>query len=159
MAGYDGFSMSNNAVQAYADGLVPASKTGVPAHLVEIYVQPVEWHHTSAKYNATNFYNRTEVRAVFGIEPSEDYDADPQAVAALAEAKAAPKSRMVMARKIEWLEWPGNVGRYGRKAPPIEHAAENIEVTLRGQMVEFTADGQTWRKKIGANGFRIMEAL
>ena len=158
MAGYDGFSMSNNALSAYADGLVPASKTGVPAHLVEIYVRPVEWHHTSAKFNATNFYDRAEVRAVFGLEPSEDYEADPAAVAALAKAKAAPKSRTVVARKIEWLEWPGNVGRYGRKAPPIEHRAENVEVKLHGQIAEFIADGQTWRKKIGANGFSMTEA-
>ena len=34
MAGYAGFSMSNNAVAAYDSGLVPASKIpGVPAAL------------------------------------------------------------------------------------------------------------------------------
>ncbi len=34
---YIGHSMSERAVQAYEGGLVPASKTGVPAKLVEEY--------------------------------------------------------------------------------------------------------------------------
>jgi len=48
MAGYNGFSMSNNAVRAYNNGLVPASKvSGVPSALVKEYGRPVEYHHSS----------------------------------------------------------------------------------------------------------------
>ena len=62
MAGYNGFSISNNAVAAYDDGLVPASKVpGVPAVLIKAHCRPTKWHHSSKNYNRTNFYNPAEV--------------------------------------------------------------------------------------------------
>ena len=78
MAGYaDDFSMSNNAIDAYARGLRPRSKwskadilDALPAEaraylkldqyplefLREYFLYPEEWHHTSKLYNKTEFY-------------------------------------------------------------------------------------------------------
>lgn len=84
MAGYDGYSMSNNAREAYESGEKPMSKwtkTAIMDELDKAYCAgdlPLEaletadgmkasdlkdavlvyasWHHTSAKYNKTAFY-------------------------------------------------------------------------------------------------------
>lgn len=78
MAGYDGFSMSNNAREAYRQGKAPLSKWTkymILAQLREEYPElypvakqcrfeflrerllySIEWHHTSSKYNCTDFY-------------------------------------------------------------------------------------------------------
>ena len=70
MAGYNGYSMSNNAVAAYDDGLAPASKwveflknfspvfKGIVARDIIAGADADEWHHTSKQYNRTNFYSR-----------------------------------------------------------------------------------------------------
>lgn len=83
MAGYHGWSMSNNAVQAYEDGEKPMSKwtkqafietiadmTGKDEEEVKKALKPYSasvlrsrllgrssWHHTSSHYNRTDFYN------------------------------------------------------------------------------------------------------
>ena len=60
MAGYDGHSMSNNARDAYAQGKMPASKLakklGVATPTIRHFFDACEWHHTSKKYNQTDFY-------------------------------------------------------------------------------------------------------
>lgn len=82
MAGYNGYSMSNNAVAAYADGEMPLSKWTKTAildaifenceiaeekenllrkmtakELKDAFLKLSSWHHTSKFYNCTNFYN------------------------------------------------------------------------------------------------------
>jgi hypothetical protein len=63
MAGYDGYSMSNNAVAAYEDGEAPASEVarrigrGATAKAVAEVLPRSSWHHTSKMYNCTNFYD------------------------------------------------------------------------------------------------------
>lgn len=83
MTGYNGWSMSNNAVQAYEDGEKPLSKwtkktfidiiadmTGKDEEEVKKALKPYavstlrsqllglsSWHHTSSHYNRTNFYS------------------------------------------------------------------------------------------------------
>ena len=75
MAGYDGYSMSNRARQAYSEGLLPASKMvaqlkkryprsfrGLTVAIFrEVVGQGDEWHHTSKKYNETKFYSMKSV--------------------------------------------------------------------------------------------------
>ena len=77
MAGYHGYSMSNNAVSAYEAGEKPISKwtkkaiveeaerAGFPAEAMEAvkkrtdlksFLKRSSWHHTSARYNRTDFY-------------------------------------------------------------------------------------------------------
>nr|DAI08101.1 MAG TPA: hypothetical protein [Caudoviricetes sp.] len=76
MAGYQGYSMSNNAVSAYDDGEKPISKwsesdvisaiadeLGVNESDIKLkypyryYLKKTSWHHTSSKYNKTDFYS------------------------------------------------------------------------------------------------------
>lgn len=82
MAGYNGWSMSNNAVDAYENGEMPLSKWDKKAILDAIEYEDLElkcsldkmralplkilkeyflkytsWHHTSKFYNCTNFYS------------------------------------------------------------------------------------------------------
>lgn len=82
MAGYSGYSMSNNAVEAYESGEKPISKWTKEAIFFEIKDQEPElkcsveklkklpvkllkevclrrssWHHTSNHFNKTDFYS------------------------------------------------------------------------------------------------------
>ncbi len=84
MAGYNGYSMSNNAVAAYSNGEKPYSKWTKSAFNTEIsnmiingdlpeeiipeieklkvtelkqFLVASSWHHTSCKYNRTMFYS------------------------------------------------------------------------------------------------------
>lgn len=75
MAGYNGYSMSNNAVEAYREGEKPLPKwTKVDildelseeqrlaavrislSTLRELFLEYRGWHHTSSRYNRTDFY-------------------------------------------------------------------------------------------------------
>lgn len=80
-AGYHGYSMSNNAVDAYENGEKPLSKWAKTdilselheigysddviqiaknlslAELKSIFLYKSSWHHTSKMYNRTNFYS------------------------------------------------------------------------------------------------------
>lgn len=75
MAGYKGYSMSNNAIEAYNNGERPLSKwnkkavieyiaedLGVSTEEVQLkynydyYLTKKSYHHTSCKYNKTDFY-------------------------------------------------------------------------------------------------------
>lgn len=72
MSGYDGYSMSNRARRAYADGKMPLSKirkrdleeNGIDVTVsqfkraVELgVIDASEWHHTSKRYNKTKFFD------------------------------------------------------------------------------------------------------
>jgi|GEM_PF-4536273 len=61
MAGYNGYSKSNNAIGAENDGRFPASKIAsmlkVKAGAVKELLSAVEWHHTSKFYNITMYYS------------------------------------------------------------------------------------------------------
>ena len=61
MTGYDGFSKSNNAIAAEENGLYPASvlarRLKVKTAAVRALLAPEEWHHTSKRYNRTDYYS------------------------------------------------------------------------------------------------------
>lgn len=66
--GYIGFSMSVNAANAYARGLLPASKAARQfgfknALAVRCCVHSSEWHHTSKEFNSTDFFDVEEAVA------------------------------------------------------------------------------------------------
>lgn len=59
MSGYHNYSMSNRAVAAYRNGLLPLSKIKAPAAFKKVAAELAgyeEWHHTSKMYNKTYFY-------------------------------------------------------------------------------------------------------
>ena len=94
MAGYNGWSMSNNAVQAYEDGEKPLSKwtkktlvyeladalDAEPEEVAEVLkpytVKEVKnkcltyssWHHTSSRYNRTAFYELDDFEDLADLE-------------------------------------------------------------------------------------------
>lgn len=154
MAGYDGYSMSNNARMAYYNGLKPASKiSGIPSALIAQFCTADEWHHTSSKYNRTNFYDVAKVRVVFGIDPeSEDIEASfSQAAAdALAASKAPKTAEVLTGRTVHWIEWVGGF----KHAKAVKHIAENCIVEIKGAFATITTPtGEVFRKKVGANWF------
>jgi hypothetical protein len=162
MSGYSGFSMSNNAVEAHRRGLVTAKDTGVPAHLVEEYCRYEEWHHTSSMYNSTPFYNREYVRATFGLEKSEDYDPDPEAIEALQSYKRNLKNSKTYDNcHVEWIEWSGT--RKHPRATKME--ANGCRVTVKGNTatIELPPDScwhkKSFKKRLTANGFSFSTSV
>jgi hypothetical protein len=88
MAGYSGYSKSNNAIDAESRGLMTASQCGkalgIPSKCIKKNLEPVEWHHTSKFFNETDYYDCTLLIAIkneiplkdmgdgdFGFEPSD----------------------------------------------------------------------------------------
>ncbi len=64
MSGYDGYSMSNNAMDAYDDYKMPLSRLKSFLGITDVSCSACEWHHTSKYYNAVNFYDaRDAVRS------------------------------------------------------------------------------------------------
>ena len=156
MAGYSGYSMSNNAVAAYDNGLVPASKIpGVPAALVKEFCSPSEWHHTSMHFNRTNFYDRDEVLAIFGKIAHEDYEADPDAIEALKsyrKTKAAEDVKVHENQTVEWAEWSGSRAHRVCK----DKICSGCTVAVKGSTATITLPtGGTFQKRIKTTGFRF----
>lgn len=160
MAGYNwAAGMSNNAVEAYENGLVPASKIrGVPASLVDDFCRPREWHHSSSFYNKTKFYDPKEVRATFGLIKHPAFEPSEKAIAALKEYKEERRASKKSGPEIhtdctvEWLEWQGQ----GRRRYPVERKETGCTVSIRGNTVTITLpSGETFAKRFGTNGFYL----
>lgn len=130
MAGYNGFSMSNNAVIAYESGEKPLSKwrktdiicavqkaikeeeltlncsmdklKKVPVKaLKRMCLSYSSWHHTSNHYNRTDFYSLD----IIGIEKITDEEIEKVIADCKSEKKTEPKEEKW---KCTFLEW----GRY-----------------------------------------------
>jgi len=72
MAGYAGYSKSNNALSAEADGRYPLTQavrvlakeakiTQAQARIILEKRGTNEWHHTSSRYNCTEYYDVNSV--------------------------------------------------------------------------------------------------
>lgn len=166
MAGYNGYSMSNNAVAAYQNGEKPLSKwtkadilstikeldielkcdfsklQKVPVRaLKDICLYCSSWHHTSNHYNKTNFYSIDTGR----IKDLSNNDID----TIIVNSKVTVAVPLEQKWKCAFLEWSGS-----RKHPK---ATEVIEVgTVKGDWF-YRADGS--KKKTTANGFRFIEKI
>nr|DAG52898.1 MAG TPA: hypothetical protein [Caudoviricetes sp.] len=166
MAGYNGFSMSNNAVAAYEDGEKPLSKWTKTDIFDAINEQEVElkcsieklkklpvkvlkeicltyssWHHTSNHYNKTDFYS-LDVDRIENLTDDKieelllDYKTDKKAESKPSEEKW----------KCAFLEWSGS-----RKHPVATEVIE--EGIIKGNWF-YRKDGS--KKKTTANGFRFI---
>lgn len=157
MSGYNwAAGMSNNAVAAYQSGLVPASKIkGVPAALVEQFCTPSEWHHASKAFKCVNFYDPDHVRGVFGLEASEEANAE--AIVALNRWKKSKKSAAVVHADcvVEWLEWSGSLSR----PTCIERRETGCTVSVKGQTATVTLPGGAgaaiFTKRLSTRGFKF----
>ena len=153
MSGYNGFSMSNNAVAAYDDGLLPASKIkAVTPILIERFCRYAEWHHSSKAFNRVKFYDPDYVLATFGLIPSDDHDANDAAVTALAAHKAEKKSgpEILDNCTVEWIEWTGSL----RRPKATERKEEGCMVAIKGQTATITTrSGEVFVKRLSTRGF------
>lgn len=148
MAGYHGFSKSNNAVAAEEDGRFPASvlakRIGVKTGAIKALMSPSEWHHTSSRYNRTNYYDEAE--ALEMINGLKAWDEPSKGVA---EYEGCT---------VTWLEWSGT-----RKHPKAsERKAEDVTVTIKGEWATFEAKATAsltiaMRKKLTTRGFCVVQ--
>ena len=165
MAGYYGFSMSNNAVEAYKNGEMPLSKWTKKAILEEAEKYDLQcsleklkriplavlrdkllyessWHHTSKFYNETNFYS-------FDVDEMSEITDDQldQWMETFSRKKKAVASEERW--KCSFLEWSGT-----RKHPHAERVVDTG--TIRGNWF-YRDHGR--KKSIDANGFIKVERL
>ena len=147
--------MSNNAINAYEKGLVPASKIlSIPTKLIKKYCKYAESHHTSKHFNMTNFYNEKYVRAIFGLDASDVYDSVPDAVQELKKYKENSKEAAKIYEKcqVEWLDWSGS--RRHRQCKDM--SATNCKVSIKKETATITLpDGSSFQKRLSTNGFKI----
>ena len=171
MAGYNGFSMSNNAVTAYESGEKPLSKwtktdilegiekaireeeltlnfsmeklKKIPVKILkDICLKYSSWHHTSNHYNKTEFY-------------SLDYDeivelTDEKIENILSEYKSEKPVEPAEERwQCAFLEWSGT-----RKHPKATEVIE--EGVVKGDWF-YRADGT--KKKTTSNGFKFIKKI
>ena len=171
MAGYYGFSMSNNAVDAYESGEKPLSKwtkTDIIAAiedaiseeeltllccieklkkapvtvLKDLCLEYSSWHHTSKYYNKTDFYSLNIDR----LERLTDEDITKE----IAEYRQKKKTEPTAEKwKCAFLEWGGT-----RKHPTATEIVE--EGLVKGNWF-YLSNGT--KKKTTANGFRFIERI
>lgn len=163
MAGYKDYSMSNNAVFAYGNGMRPFSKWTkkeilqmlkakhvVSTEHMNIFTKMTlaqlkdavlcyeEWHHTSSYYNKTDFYR-------VDYDPKMDYTIFLKEVAQ--DKPKEEESEEVWLCK--YLEWGGS-----RNHPTVkEHMAYGV---VKGDWFYFipTGENSVRRKKVSGNGFQ-----
>ena len=162
MAGYKGYSMSNNAVEAYRYGEKPKSKwtkesilvqmkrDGVPikkiqeiskmsaADIRDEFLSVSSWHHTSKHYNRTDFYSVDSGKA-------EEYDM--KGYVKFKPIKTEKKKDEGKKAYAEYLVWSGT--RNHPKATEVR--SEGI---VKGDW--FYLPYGT-KKSIWARGFRILK--
>lgn len=169
MAGYNRFSMSNNAVAAYEDGEKPLSKwtktdifdainerevklkcsieklKKLPVKVLkEICLTYSSWHHTSNHYNKTDFYS-LDIDRIENLTDDKieelllDYKANKKVESKPSEEKW----------KCAFLEWSGS-----RKHPVATEVIE--EGIIKGNWF-YRKDGS--KKKTTANGFRFIKQI
>lgn len=151
MAGYDGFSMSNNARAAYDSGKRPLSqiKAGDLAtagwHSTLTFAkwlarngkwQPSEWHHTSKKFNTTDFYDPAEL-----VEWWSELTAAEQEGLMQQFRKPAPQQESTHRVAGTYIEWSGS----RRHPKPIKR---EFTGTLCGDWIQIDGGG---RKKATGN--------
>ena len=169
MAGYNGFSMSNNAVAAYEEGEKPLSKWTKSNIFESIKVQGVElkcsieklkklpvkvlkeicltyssWHHTSNHYNKTDFYSLD----LDSLEKLTDTKID-ELYSNYKENKKTEDKPLEEKWKCAFLEWSGS-----RKHPKATEIVE--EGVIKGNWF-YRKNGS--KKKTTANGFKFLKRI
>lgn len=169
MAGYNGFSMSNNAVTAYEDGERPLSKWTKADILSAIEEQEIElkcsieklnklpvkvlkrvgltyssWHHTSNHYNRTDFYSLDLDR----IQDLTDEKID-KLILNYKENKKAETKPLEEKWECAFLEWSGT-----RNHPKAKEVIE--EGIVKGDWF-YRKDGS--KKKTTARGFKFLKKI
>lgn len=174
MAGYNGYSMSNNAVSAYGDGEMPKSKWNkkniletieqmiddglntqinisefnkLPSNILKTFLKRSSWHHTSSKFNITDFYKIDE-EAVVNLSKEQ--------IEILKKIyKEEKKENKRLVSKVEqwevvYLIWGGT-----RKHPKATEYKEIVEYDKSKNYV-ITSNG---KKMTNSNGFNFIKKV
>lgn len=163
-AGYSGYSMSNNAVSAYADGEKPKSKwmkndfieltkeinpsklelvSALPINVLrDVLLYKSSWHHTSSMYNRTDFYS-------FDEDALDDLTQE-KVSRLLSAKKETPVENPIRKGDIDYITWEGT--RNYPKA--VKHTLRDVNIQVKGSFYIITDDNgkEILRKKIGSNG-------
>lgn len=156
MAGYNGFSMSNNAVAAYSNGEKPYSKwtkadilSELPeeldtakkltvSELKGLFLHRTSWHHTSSHYNRTDFYSVWS-----------DGVTNEQILDIIANRQPVEKKAVQLVKaKVHYLTWEGT-----RKHPK---AIQHEGYAIMNDKWAWTEDG---KKSRTAKGFHVIETF
>lgn len=179
-SGYNGFSMSNRAVEAYANGERPLSKwtktdilsdlkklgvdDGMIKELKKLSKQSLanaflycsSWHHTSSYCLKTNFYSVDELKAK---NITQEYIDSIKKLEEMLKADTPAKRSESAAEDdsykadVEYLEWSGT--RKHPKATKVE--LKNCTVKEKGCFYLITTStGESLKKKIGSNGTKVI---
>ena len=173
--GYVGYSMSENAVEAYDNGEMPMSswrkkdilcaieeaieneelelqcnyeklKKAPVKVLKNVCLECTSWHHTSKFYNETDFYSLD----LYAIEGLTDEDLEEYIEEYREEQREKKKNKPKEEKaRCSFLEWYGT-RRHRRSREIIE------EGIIKGDWF-YKKDGH--KKWIYSNGFRILEKL
>lgn len=169
MNGYYDYSMSNRAIEAYQNGEKPLSKWTKKDIIDAIAVFDKEkavlfkklrlqvlkntvlccssWHHTSCKFNKTNFYSVSE--SVINKMSEND-------IKDLANSSAESKEASVKYKgNVSFLEWSGS-----RKHPKcIQRFLNDVLIEEKGcfYLVYNTVGDLVLKKKIGSNGTFVVK--
>lgn len=175
MAGYFGFKMSNNAINAYSNGEKPLTKWSKSDILDELAADYTDqnceefkliakmkkytlierclikssWHHTSKHFNRTDFYSVCNNLLLYSVQELKDIlKREKEETKKSKEAKKeAPKKTRA---RCEFLIWSGT-----RKHPHADAIISTGEI-IGGW---FYSDEFIGKKSITANGFKILEWL
>lgn len=168
--GYDGYSMSLRAVDAYFAGEMPLSKwtkaaltaaflssgaapevinvvTKVKAEILkDCFLYRSSWHHTSNRFNRTDFYS-------FDIDKAEAMTLQ-EAFDLLEESRKPKEKKPLQERRAvcTFLEWSGT-----RKHPTAkEYTRAGV---IRGAWFFPDDPVSSSKKKTTSNGFRVEKYL
>ena len=130
---YIDYSQSENAARAKRSGRYPASLLvkrikpyfrGLTTADVKAVFKPSEWHHTSCRYNATDFYDFLDLAEI------ENRRALRNAIAARKLNTEAEKK--TIAGTVEWLEWSGS-----KRHPISTKRTFTGDITFKGRWAYF----------------------
>lgn len=126
MAGYNGYSKSNNAVDAEAEGRYPITHamqivralTGCTAKAAKAalleYGDNDEWHHSSKKYNRVAYYDtKPSVMALMGFDTDDTEAVEEYLVECVDSMIRADRERItkiITDRDREEKEWEAGAG-------------------------------------------------
>ena len=159
MAGYNGQSMSNNAVAAYNDGRMPITyaTSALKKQALELGIKVTlkqsraileeyhtgEWHHSSKHFNNVKFYNVEDTL--------HDWIVDGNMLPTITAPIPTVQKATYL---INWIEWGGS-----RNRPRAYEKTFTGHGTVKGDWITFTIDGEDkpTRKKISGNHTTIKE--
>lgn len=171
-SGYNGYSMSNRAVEAYEDGEKPLSKWR-KAEIIEqvkeldikfniellkkcklktlkdYFLKKTSWHHTSSYCNSTDFYSLN----VDFIEDLTSKDIEKLILKVKNEKEVKQEEDPKRLANFYYLEWGGSK----RHPKAYEHKLEGVYVQKKGCFYHvFDKKGNfIIKKKIGSNGTEV----